>query len=155
MKKSIDKFVEWLLVLMMALMVLNVTWQVLSRFLAEITTFIKPSSLTEETARFLMIWLGFIGGSYVAGQKMHPAIDLLSAKLSVANQRKLNIGIQFLVMVFALLALVIGGYYLVSLTFTLKQTSAALHLPFGVVYSCIPISGILLIYYSFNNMLKS
>lgn len=147
MKSAIDKGIEVLLVVMMSLMVVNVTWQVLSRYLLS-----EPSTFTEESARFLMIWLGFIGGSYVAGKNMHPAIDLLAVKLNPDNKKKLNYIIQCLVALFALLALVIGGIYLVGLTFKLEQTSAALQVPFGIVYSCIPISGILLIYYSFYNM---
>lgn len=147
MKNAIDKVVEYLLVTMMTLMVVNVTWQVLSRYILS-----SPSTFTEESARFLMIWLGFIGGSYVAGKKMHPAIDLLATKLSETGQQKLNRILHGFVAVFALLALVIGGTYLVSFTFALNQTSAALELPIGIVYLCIPISGVLLIYYSLFNI---
>lgn len=147
MKNAIDKVVEYLLVLMMSLMVLNVTWQVLSRYILS-----SPSTFTEESARFLMIWLGFIGGSYVAGKQMHPAIDLLATKLSPKSQAKLNRMLHAFVALFALFALVIGGTYLVSFTFALNQTSAALELPIGIVYLCIPVSGVLLIYYSIFNI---
>lgn len=146
-KNKIDKGVEVALVVMMSLMVINVTWQVISRYMLP-----EPSDFTEETARFLMVWLGFIGGSYVAGQKMHPAIDLLSTKLSPDGNKKLNVIIQILMITFALLGLVIGGFFLVKLTLTLKQTSAALGVPFWIVYSCVPVSGLLLIFYSIFNI---
>lgn len=143
LKNSIDKFVEVSLVIIVSLMVMNVTWQVISRYALP-----EPSDFTEETARFLMVWLGFIGGSYVAGQKMHPSIELLTTKLSLKGQKNLNTIIQIFVLFFAVFGLLIGGYYLVNLTLTLEQTSAALGMPFWVVYSCVPVSGLLLVFYS-------
>lgn len=150
MRKAIDRSVEWLLVVMMALMVINVSWQVLSRFVVG-----SPSTFTEEAARYLMIWLGFIGGSYVAGKKGHPAIELLALKFGETGKRRLALFIQLLIAAFAVLALIIGGSYLVFLTFALNQTSAALQVPIGLVYLSIPLSGVLLLYYSLTALKQS
>ncbi len=147
MSRSVNKILEWVLITLMVLMVLNVTWQVISRY-----AFDSPSTFTEELARYLMIWLGFLGGSYVAGKKMHPAIDLMMVKAGPKNKVRLHRIIQLLVIVFAVLVLVVGGMYLVLFTFELKQTSAALRLPLGYVYLCIPVSGLLLVYYSILNL---
>jgi TRAP-type C4-dicarboxylate transport system permease small subunit len=48
----------------------------------------------------------------------------------------------------------IGGVYLVSMTFALEQTSAALSLPLGYVYLVMPLSGLLIVYYSIENILQ-
>ena len=75
-KNRIDLFLKWILVVIMAAMTINVLWQVFSRFILQ-----NPSSFTEELARYMLIWVGILGASYVAGQKMHLAIDLLPSKL--------------------------------------------------------------------------
>ena len=95
-KSKVDVILKWILVFIMAGMTLNVLWQVFSRFILQ-----NPSSITEELARYMLIWLGILGASYVAGQKMHLAIDLLSTKLNTKNKSYLEITIQVFVLLFA------------------------------------------------------
>ncbi len=142
-KTKLDIILKWLLVFIMAAMTLNVLWQVFSRFILQ-----NPSSITEELARYMLIWLGILGASYVSGQKMHLAIDLLSAKLKGKNKAILEIIIQVLIFLFSLFVMVIGGFRLVQITLTLNQISAALQIPLGYVYTVIPISGIIMMFYS-------
>jgi len=131
-------------------MVLNVLWQVGSRFILR-----SPSSFTDELARYLLIWVSLLGASYVTGKRMHLAIDLLPARLEGKKQRNLNVLIHVLVAVFALLAMVWGGINLVYITLTLRQTSAALNVPLGYVYMVVPLSGLLIMYYSLAGLTES
>jgi TRAP-type C4-dicarboxylate transport system permease small subunit len=142
-KIKIDFALKWILVFIMAAMTLNVLWQVFSRFILQ-----NPSSITEELARYMLIWIGILGASYVSGQKMHLAIDLLSTKLSGLKKSYLEIVIQICVLIFALFVMVIGGVRLVQITLTLNQISAALQIPLGYVYTVVPISGALIVFYS-------
>lgn len=148
-KTKIDNILKWMLVFIMATMTLNVLWQVFSRFVLQ-----SPSSITEELARYMLIWLGILGASYVSGQKMHLAIDLLSTKLNAKNKSYLEITIQFFVLLFAFFVMVIGGIRLVQITLTLNQISAALQIPLGYVYSVIPISGLLMMFYSITFIIE-
>jgi len=63
-------------------------------------------------------------------------------------------GINLLIILFCLLVLVIGGSNLVYLNYLLGQTSAALNIPLGAVYTVIPISGVLIIIYKINELLN-
>lgn len=146
-REKLDSTLYWLLVTLMAVMVLNVLWQVGSRFILR-----SPSSFTDELARFLLIWVSLLGASYVTGKKMHLAIDILPSKLEGKKQRNLNVLINVLVAVFALFAMVWGGINLVYITLTLNQTSAALNVPLGYVYLVVPLSGLIIIYYSIMNL---
>lgn len=143
MKKNIDFVLKWTLVFIMAAMTINVLWQVFTRFILQ-----DPSSYTEELARFMLIWIGILGAAYVAGQKMHLAIDLLSTKLKGVKKSYLEIIIQLSIFIFSFFVMVIGGIRLVQITLTLNQISAALQIPLGYVYSVLPISGVLMMYYS-------
>jgi len=62
----IDILLRWFLIILAVLMVLTVTWQVFSRYALR-----APSSLTEELARFQLIWLGLLGAVYTFRNRMH------------------------------------------------------------------------------------
>lgn len=141
-KENLDKIIGWLLIFLMGSMVLNVTWQVLSRYI-----FQNPSSFTDELSRYMLIWLGMLGAAYVAGQNQHLAIDIVLRKLEGKAKMKLQILINLLIMVFAIAAMILGGSNLVYITYLLGQKSATLQIPLAYIYSIIPASGILVLYY--------
>ncbi len=149
-KKIIDSVLRWFLIFIISLMTLNVLWQVFTRFVLQ-----NPSSFTEELARYTLVWLGILGASYVAGQKMHLAIDLLSQKLEGKSKIYLEIFIQVSVFFFSLVVMVIGGYRLVLITLSLNQISAALQVPLGYVYLVLPISGALILFYSSHFIIEA
>ena len=150
MRKKIDQVLSYVLIVLMAVMVLNVLWQVFSRFLLG-----SPSSFTDELARYLMIWIGILGAAYVAGQNLHVAIDVLPRKFSQETQKKLHLLVKVLIILFALGGLVIGGSRLGYIVHVLDQNSPALQVPLSVVYLVLPLSGILIVYYKISDILKS
>lgn len=150
LREKIDKVLANVLIVIMSVMVINVLWQVFSRYcLAE------PSSFTDELARYLMIWVGVLGAAYVSGKNNHVAIDVLPTRLSESKQKKLKVLVRILIILFSSAALVIGGSRLVYITYVLKQFSPALQMPLALVYLVIPISGILIIYYKISDLLNS
>lgn len=150
MKKTIDRLLGGFLVMAMALIVLAVLWQVISRYVLQ-----SPSSLTEEIARFLLIWLGILGAAYASGQRSHLAIDILPPKLNPTNRVRLRITINLLIILFSLSVLVVGGGNLVYVNHVLGQSSAALHLPLSFVYAAVPLSGVIVIFYKTNEIIHS
>lgn len=130
-------------------MVLNVLWQVASRFLLG-----APSSFTDELARYLLIWIGILGAAYVSGQNLHVAIDVLPKRFSEKTQRKLKLIVTWFIILFCLCAFVIGGTRLVYIVYVLDQHSPALQVPLALVYLVIPISGVLIIYYKISDILN-
>jgi TRAP-type C4-dicarboxylate transport system permease small subunit len=142
-KSTLDSILKWILVFIMAIMTLNVLWQVFSRFVLN-----NPSSYTEELARYSLVWLGILGASYVAGQKLHLAIDLLLIKLKGKAKSYLEIFIQICIFIFAFVVMLVGGFRLVTITLTLNQISAALQIPLGYVYLVLPVSGAIIMFYA-------
>ncbi|TMM55784.1 TRAP transporter small permease [Maribacter algarum] len=149
LRKTVDKILANFLVIIMAIMVINVLWQVASRFILG-----SPSSFTDELARYLMIWIGILGAAYVAGRNMHVAIDVIPRRLSKPAQRRLKLIVRVLIILFCFLAMVIGGSRLVYITYVLGQNSPALQVPLAVVYMVIPLSGLLIIYYKISDIQK-
>ncbi len=142
-KRTLDKYLEMVLIFIMGIMVIDVLWQVLSRYVLS-----SPSSFTDELAGFLLIWVGILGAAYVAGQRQHLAIDLLIQKSSISNQKKLNNIINICIAIFSLSVMVVGGMWLVITRFQFNVSSAALQIPLGYVYLVMPLSGLLMLYYS-------
>ena len=149
MKKRLDKALGTILVILMTVMVIAVLWQVLSRYVMQ-----SPSSVTEELARYLLIWIGILGAAYAAGQQEHLSINLLEERMDRLNRKKLRILINLLIIFFGLTVLIIGGGNLVYVNYLLGQSSAALEIPLYVVYLVIPISGVLIILYKVNEIMN-
>jgi TRAP-type C4-dicarboxylate transport system permease small subunit len=150
LKLKIDKVIEMLLIGLLSLMVFNVSWQVFSRFILG-----NPSSWTEELTRYSLIWLGMIGSGYVTGKKMHLAIDYFANKAKQPTRSYIEIFIHSAVLLFALSVMVIGGINLVGLTLYLEQISASLQIQLGYVYLALPISGLLIMFYSAENIFET
>lgn len=145
----VDKILEKLLIILMSLLVIDVLWQVTSRYILS-----SPSSFTDELAGFLLIWVSLFGAAYVTGRKEHLAIDLLLQKSNHKNKLRLELFIHFVVFTFSFFVLVIGGIWLVYTRFILSVKSAALQLPLGYVYIVLPVSGLIILIYSIDNSLK-
>jgi TRAP-type C4-dicarboxylate transport system permease small subunit len=142
-KKNVDRLLEWALIFLMASNVLNVLWQVFTRFILR-----HPSSFTEELARYLLIWVGLLGAAYAAGKKMHLAIDVVLQSLKTKKRSWAEIFIQIFIFLFALFVMVAGGLRLSVITLTLNQVSAALGIKLGYVYLALPLSGMLIMFYA-------
>jgi len=149
LRKTIDKILERILMTIMAIMVVNVLWQVFTRYIMG-----NPSSFTDELARYLMIWIGVLGAAYVSGKRLHVSIDFLPSKFNAVTQKKLAQVVNFIIIVFSIGAMVIGGGRLVYVSFILGQQSPALQIPLAVVYFALPISGILIVFYKISDILN-
>ena len=149
MKAKLDKIQGTILVILMTVMVIAVLWQVFSRYVMQ-----SPSSVTEELARYLLIWIGILGAAYASGQQEHLSINLLEEKLDKARRKKLKILINLLIIFFGFTVLIIGGGNLVYVNYLLEQSSAALEIPLYIVYLVVPISGILVIVYKVNEIMN-
>ncbi|MEK6477423.1 TRAP transporter small permease [Catalinimonas sp. 4WD22] len=142
----IDQIVRWILIILMTVIVLDVSLQVVSRYL-----FQSPLGFTDELAGFLLVWVGLLGSAYATGEKQHLAIDLISGSLTPKTKRYMDLLINFFVVAFALGVLGVGGVWLVYTSFIFGQVSASLQVSLGYVYLVVPISGLLIAYYSIDN----
>lgn len=145
--QTIDSALGWFLAGLLVLMVVDVTWQVVTRFLLA-----EPSSFTEEIARFLLIWIGVLGAAYAYRKRAHLGLDLLTSNLPPRARRRADVVANLCCFGFAALVMVYGGVKLVALTLDLHQTSAALQVPMGYIYTVIPISGLLICLYAVVNI---
>ncbi|WP_375262677.1 TRAP transporter small permease [Palleronia sp.] len=119
----------------MAALAVVITLQIVSRVL------FTAVSWTEEVARFLLVWLTFLGATLALAEKRHIAVTLLTDRLPPALAR-----------VIAMVGLVAMSAFLIALTwigwrYTSMQSfqrSASMQMPMMYVYAVIPVSGALM-----------
>ncbi|MCV9389061.1 TRAP transporter small permease [Reichenbachiella ulvae] len=149
LRQRLDSYLETVLSVLLGIMVLNVLWQVASRYLLN-----DPSAFTDELARYLLIWVGLLGAAYATGKHMHVSIDLLISKMDPKHLELHGKVIRIIILFFAITVLIIGGTRLVYITFILGQTSSAMQLSLGYVYMALPLSGLLVCYYTICDIFK-
>jgi TRAP-type C4-dicarboxylate transport system permease small subunit len=144
------KCLEILLVVVMAMLVMDVLWGVISRFLIG-----HQSSWTEELARVLLIWVSFLGASLAFGAKAHLGMDYLSESMHPSVAKAMAFASVLVVIAFALFILIIGGTNLVQQTLAMEQRMMAL--PFllkGYVYVVVPLTGWFTIFFSLEHLFE-
>lgn len=147
LKKILDKSIEIFIVILLTIMVIVALWQVASRYV-----FNSPSTISEELLRYCLIWLSMIGSAYMFGLREHMSMTFFVEKFDEQIRYKLAILSEVVIIIFSVCVLVYGGINITLLT--MKQVSAALGIPMGYIYSVLPLSGVLMIFYSVLNILN-
>jgi TRAP-type C4-dicarboxylate transport system permease small subunit len=142
-KKVLDRSLEVLVMVVVAVLVVDVLWQVFTRFILK-----NPSTWTEELAVFMLIWVSLLGAAVALNRGAHLGIDYFVGKLSPKKRLYTEVFVFLCISVFSLTVMVFGGIDLVISTLKLEQLSPALGVKVGYVYLAVPISGFFLVLYS-------
>jgi TRAP-type C4-dicarboxylate transport system permease small subunit len=130
-----------------ALMTFFVTYQVVTRYV-----FNKPSAVSETIARYLFVWLTIFGGAYVFGKRGHMNLVFIREKFSPKTQTVLEILSEFLIAVFAILIMIYGGRIYTAKQ--IVQIDPSLMFSMAWIYGCLPVGGVLVLFYSICNELE-
>ncbi|MEX3022127.1 TRAP transporter small permease [Kluyvera sp. STS39-E] len=147
-RKGLDRLLEVVCCLVLAMMVAVSCWQVISRYIVG-----QPSTITEELLRFSLVWISMLGMAYVAGKQQHISLTILVDKVSAQVRNVWMIILQLTFMAFSIWILIIGGLKISAIS--MLQISPALGIPMGQVYYALPIAGVLIIVYSVLNIADS
>ena len=143
-KNVVDKTVEILCVLMLAVMTVLVTYQVITRYV-----FNNPSTFSETLAQYLFVWLVMFGSALVFGSKDHLEISTIKEKLGPKSRVVVETVINIFLLVFSIVVCVFGGY--LGMSRQIATMDAALGIPTGIIYSSIPICGVIMAFYAVYN----
>lgn len=143
--KIVNTILKTVTVSVFLVLVICVVWQVFSRYVLG-----TPSTVTDELARFIFMWIGLIGAAYTLGRRKHLAIDLLTGALTGKRKLYSDYFITLAIAAFAGVVMFYGGGQLVLKTLANGQVSPALRIPMGYVYAAIPFSGAIMVFYCFE-----
>ena len=134
-KGALSRFLGIFSIILFTVLVLVTTWQVVSRQALN-----DPSTWSEELSKILFVWLSFVGSAFLFGERGHIAVDYLARRFPAPVQKVLASFVQLVILFFALVAMVWGGYLAASIAWT--QNLTALPLTIGWVYVVIPVAGV-------------
>lgn len=137
MKKILDfyhQLLTWLLVATVAIMIVPVSLQMVSRF----TDLIPSYIWTEELSRFLLIWMIMLGSMIGVREGTHFDVDVWPI-LSPRADAMLRVVSQCLVLVFALVFVFWG---IAFVRFGWDQESELAELPMTYIFIAWPLTGL-------------
>jgi len=137
----------WISVTSMTIMLGLIFFQVVNRYI-----FGQTFEWSEELARFLFVWVVFLGSALIMGESGHLAVQMLPSKLKGTTA---GVGLEILINLcsyaFTLLLLIQGAKMTSVMTF---QVAPGLGISMSIVYSIIPISASLMLLYLFKDSVR-
>ena len=137
-KKFIDNFEEYFCVWSLAIMTVLVFIQVIMRYV-----FQNSLSWSEELARYIFLWLSWIGASYAVKERSHFRVEMF-ADLFKGKARKVFELFVLLTWFGFCLFLAYQGSLITRHLITRGQISAAMEIPMAWVYASVPVGSALM-----------
>ncbi|MBC7279087.1 TRAP transporter small permease [Nocardioides sp.] len=138
--RAVDTVFEVFCILCLIGTLLIVLWQVFSRELLS-----SSPTWSEESARILLVWIGFLGAAIGFREGAHIAVTFLVDKFPTTLQAVIDRGIQVLLIAFGLFLVVQGTQFVIDARMaTLPGTG----LPRSVSYLMMPVAGVMVILYT-------
>jgi TRAP-type C4-dicarboxylate transport system permease small subunit len=137
LKKLLDgyhRLLTWLMVATVAILIVPVTLQIVSRYTGLIPSWIW----TEELSRFLFIWMIMLGAMIAVREGTHFVVDVLPPLRPRANAL-LSIVSELFVLVFALVFI---GWGIQFVRFGWDQHSELAELPMVFIFMAWPVAGV-------------
>lgn len=135
----LTKIIQYLLIILMGGLVIVVFAQVFFRYVLE-----APLPWSEELARYLLIYITFLGSGLAINTNEHILVDFFQKLIPKKFQHVLNILINLII----LFCCVLIVYYGITFTAISKNgISPAMQISISWIYVSLPIMGLIMIIY--------
>lgn len=142
-----NKYLGYLLAIILAVMSILIFWQVVSRHF-----FGTPLSWSEELARFLMIYLIMIGSALATKDGGMISVDVLLERFESSRLKPYIITVAQIISIIFFVVLFIYGYQFAMNSF--NQIAPGSQISMGWIYLSIPIGAVLLIINSITRVIS-
>jgi TRAP-type transport system small permease protein len=133
---AIANVVEGAVGLLMAALCLTIVAGVVSRYVVG-----RPLAWTEEVARYLFIWVSFLGAAVAVRRRANFKLDLITWRGTVRSRALFDLGGNLFTILFGLLL----AYWSIPLIQLANlQRGSAVAIPLSWVYVALPIGGLLM-----------
>ena len=126
-RTALNKALELLAGLSMAVMVILTTYQVIARYI-----FNSPSTWSEELVGYLFGWSTLFGATIVSGERGHMNIPILVDRMNPGMRKAFHILWEVVAFLFSATILVFGGFQVSKLA--MGQQTSSLGVAVGVFY---------------------
>lgn len=145
-ENAVSKVVGWMLILIISLLAICCILQVFTRFVLN-----NSLTWTEELARYCFIWGGVLGIALAFKEKTHARILAVYDKFPEKIRTGLEGVANLLAIYMAVLMVKYGGYMTMH---ALTNYSPQLQIPLGWVYACVPITGIIILFFMVTGFIR-
>ena len=133
----LDTVMRFVMALAMFALLAGGTWQIFTRWILK-----NPSTFTDEFLRYVLIWASMLGFAYCFYKDEHLALDLVKDRVKGKIRVALLVFIEAAILFFVCYVFVFGG---MKLMLNATNQSSVMHIPFKLLYACLPVSGIFIV----------
>lgn len=133
----LDTVMRFVMAVAMFALLAGGTWQIFSRWILR-----NPSTFTDEFLRYVLIWASMLGSAYCFYKDEHLALDLVKDRVKGGVRIGLMVFIEAAILFFVCYVFIFGG---MKLALNATNQSSVMHIPFKLLYACLPISGIFIV----------
>jgi TRAP-type C4-dicarboxylate transport system permease small subunit len=92
----------------------------------------------EELARYLFVWITFLGGGLGVGRNIHVGVDAVVEAMPERVRKLVEISVELMIVVFVASLIFVGAQFAL---FGMNARALLLPIPMGYVYLAVPIGG--------------
>lgn len=134
---GINRLAEFIAVLAFATLVIDVSAAIFWRYVLN-----DSIVWAEELARYLFVWITFIGGGLGVAKNIHVGVDSLINLLPKRSKDVSIICVDLAIIVFLVTLVVVGVQFVL---FGMNLRSLLIDIPMGYVYMAVPAGGIVML----------
>jgi TRAP-type C4-dicarboxylate transport system permease small subunit len=143
---ALNKLVAWVAMSLLTILVLAVLVAVFFRY-------VLGDSLpwSEEVARYLCVWVGFIGASVALNRRVHIGVEFFVDRLPPSLKHRVKLAVEFVILG---LLLFITWFGIELVFFQIPQRSSALLISMAWPYASVPVGTALMAVQCLNLILE-
>ncbi len=145
--RFLDRFEEWAIIVLLGLMTILVFVSTMARYV-----FFFPITWGEEAARYMMVWLAYVGASAGLKKGSHLGVEAFVSALPKKWRPFLDALRYVIIIVFNVLVVILAAQIMRN-QFDTGQTSPALEIPIYWAYAAIPFGACLMIVRSVQHLI--
>lgn len=138
-ERGIDVVIRRVAFVALAGMILTITLQIIFR------VFFDALVWSEEVARYLLVWTTFLGAALAYQRGRHIAVTFLVEALPANGATGVRFVANLVAITFFAVVVFVGIRYMRMQSF---QVSASLRIPMSIIYTVIPASALIMLYYA-------
>lgn len=133
----INRVVEFVVIVQFAVLVIVVTAAVFARYVLN-----DSIVWAEELARYLFVWISFLGGGLGVGTNVHVGVDSLVELMPKRPKLVVQLAMELMIVVFTLVLIWAGIQFT---AFGMRADALLLPIPMGYVYLAVPAGGFVML----------
>jgi len=146
-QEAVDLLLRVFLVLLGGALLILLGIEVFFRYVLE-----SALSWPEEVAGMVFVWFTLVGTAYLVGENSHIAFSLISKRSPPWVKKALGVLSQLVIIAYAVIMVVPGAEYVKMFSFV---TSPAANINLTWVNMAVPVSGVIIIFYSLINIYQT